>query len=367
MAKEAPMRNKIIFALVVLGVMGALWSAYVYAVPSKPLPPVFNPAPNPYAQGIYANGIVESYQSNGENINLYPEVPGSIARILVVEGQSVTQGTPLVELDGSVQRATTEQQKSQAEAAQAMLEELRAQPRKENLEVARAQVDLAQASLKSANDQLEKQQRSYAIAPESVSKDTLDNAINAQKVAKANLDVVTRQYDLTRAGAWVFDVRNQQKQAEALEKAYRASSALLEKYTIKAPTDGIVMSINGAVGGYVSPQGSYDTYTQGFDPIVVMSSAKGTLAVRCYIDEILIPRLPPPDKLQAQMFIRGTSTKIPLEFVRVQPYVSPKIQLSNERQEKVDLRVLPVIFRFQPPPGVQLFPGELVDVYIGEK
>ena len=78
---------------------------------------------------------------------------------------------------------------------------------------------------------------------------------------------------------------------------------------------------------------------------------RGRLAVRCYIDEILIPRLPPPDKLQAQMFIRGTNTKIPLEFVRVQPYVSPKIELSNERQERVDLRVLPVIFRFTPPAG----------------
>ena len=91
------------------------------------------------------------------------------------------------------------------------------------------------------------------------------------------------------------------------------------------------------------------------------------LGVRCYIDEILIPRLPPPEKMQAQMFIRGTATKVPLEFVRIQPYVSPKIQLSNERQEKVDLRVLPVIFRFEPPPGVRVFPGELVDVYVGEK
>ncbi len=361
------MRNKIIFSLVVVGALGALFSAYVYAVPSKPLPPVFNPAPNPYAQGIYANGIVESNQSNGENINIYPEVAGSIVRIFVTEGQSVTQGAPLAQIDDSIQRATAEQQKSQAEAAQALLSELRAQPRKENLDVARAQVELAEASLKTADDALAKQRKSYELAPESVSKDVLDNAVNAQKVAKANLEMVTRQYDLTKAGAWVFDIRTQEKQAEALAKASTASNALLAKYMIKAPADGVVMAIDATVGSYASPQGAYDTYTQGTDPLVVMSSAKGTLDVRCYIDEILIPRLPPADKLQAQMFIRGTSTKIPLEFVRVQPYVSPKIQLSNQRQEKVDLRVLPVIFRFQPPPGIQVFPGELVDVYVGEK
>ncbi len=361
------MRNKVIFGLVALGALGAFGSAYVYAVPGKPLPPVFDPAPNPYAQGIYANGIVESDQSNGENINLYPEVPGSIVRVLVAEGQSVTQGTPLVQIDDTVQRATMEQQKSQAEAAQATLEALRAQPRKENLEVARAQVEMAQASLKTAQDALDKQQSSYKLAPESVSKDALDNAINAHNVAKANLEVVTRQYELTKAGAWAFDIKSQEKQAEALAKAYASSSALVAKYTIKAPTDGVIMSIGATVGSYVSSQGAYETYTQAFGPVVVMGTPKGTLAVRCYIDEVLIPRLPPADKLQAQMFIRGTSTKIPLEFVRVQPYVSPKIQLSNQRQERVDLRVLPVIFRFQAPPGAQVFPGELVDVYIGEK
>src|SRR5271166_4809781 len=156
-AKEVPMRNKIIFALVMLGVLGALGSAYVYAVPSKPLPPLFSPPPDPYARGIYANGIVESYQSNGENTNLYPEVAGSIVRVLAAEGQKVTQGMPLLQIDDSVQKATVEQQESQAEAAQSMLEELRAQPRKENFEVARAQVELAKAGLKTAEDTLEKQ------------------------------------------------------------------------------------------------------------------------------------------------------------------------------------------------------------------
>jgi HlyD family secretion protein len=53
--------------------------------------------------------------------------------------------------------------------------------------------------------------------------------------------------------------------------------------------------------------------------------------------------------------------------VRVQPYVSPKIQLSNERTERVDLRVLPVIFRFERPKDANVYPGQLVDVYVQEK
>ena len=66
------------------------------------------------------------------------------------------------------------------------------------------------------------------------------------------------------------------------------------------------------------------------------------------------------------MTVRGTDTKVPLEFVRVQPYVSPKIELSNERLEQVDLRVLPVIFRF-PKQDAPVYPGQLVDVFIGQK
>jgi HlyD family secretion protein len=54
-----------------------------------------------------------------------------------------------------------------------------------------------------------------------------------------------------------------------------------------------------------------------------------------------------------------------LQFVRVQPLVSPKIELTDEKLEQVDVRVLPILFRFTKPSNVNLFPGELVDVYIG--
>ncbi len=52
--------------------------------------------------------------------------------------------------------------------------------------------------------------------------------------------------------------------------------------------------------------------------------------------------------------------------MRVQQYVSPKIELSNQRTERVDVRVLPVIFRFDRPKDVNLYLGQLVDVYIAQ-
>lgn len=361
------MRNKVIFILAIIGLAAGLVSAYIFGIEKKPPPPAFNPASNPYGKGIYANGIIESYQTHGENINIYPEVSGTITKILVAEGQSVRQGMPLIMIDDSVQRATAAQQKSQAEAARALLEALKAQPRKETLEVAQAQVEYASAGLKSALDQLDKQRKSYEIDPKSVSKDALDNAENAVSVAKTNLEVVRKQYDLTKAGAWIYDIRNQENQYNALTKAYMASSALLDKYIIKATGDGVILSINAAVGSYISAQGAYDTYTQGLSPVLVMGSDQEFLGLRCYVDEILVYRLPQLTQMTARMFIRGTDINVPLEYVRVQPYVSPKIQLSNQKAERVDVRVLPVLFRFAKPKNLTLYPGQLVDVFIGEK
>ena len=361
------MRNQILIAIAVLGILAGVASAFLASQQKKPQSPVFNPAQNPYAKGIYSNGIIESYQSTGENINLYPEVAGVVTQIMVAEGQTVILGQPLLKMNDSIQKATVEQQRSQAEAALALLEELKAQPRKEVLDVSLAQLNYAAANLQTAETQLQKLQASYDLDARSVSKDALDNAINAVNAARANLEVASRNYQLTKAGAWSYDIRNQERQYMALSSTYQAGLALLQKYTIYAPADGVVLSIGAAVGSYVSPQGIYGTYTAGMDPVLVMGKSENELAVRCYVDEILVHRLPDPAKMRAQMFIRGTNIRVPLEYVRVQPYVSPKIQLSNQRAERVDIRVLPVLFRFQKPKDIQLYPGQLVDVYIGEE
>ncbi|MGA9665712.1 MAG: biotin/lipoyl-binding protein [Gallionella sp.] len=324
------MRNRLLFALAIIGILAGFASAYVFGIKTKPLPPAFTPASNPYEKGIYANGIIESYQPSGENINIYPEVPGVVTRILVAEGQHVKAGAPVLMLDDSVQRATVEQLKAQADSIREL-------------------IGLANANLKSLQDTLDKQEKSYELDPRSVSKDALDSARNAVEAQKENLAVAQKQY-------------------EAAVKAYQAANVLLSKYVIKAPSDSAALAINAAVGSYISSQGTYDSYTEGFEPPIVMGmgETQNYIGVRCYVDEILVHRLPQSSQMHARMSIRGTNVNIPLEFVREQPYVSPKIELSDQRAERVDVRVLPVIFRFAKPKDITLYPGQLVDVYIGE-
>lgn len=358
--------RKLIFILSFVGLVAGCIVAYLSALTTPPLPPAFNPPTNSFLKGIYAEGIVESDQPSGENINIYPEVPGTVRQIFVAEGQTVRKGASLLLIDDSVQRATVEQLLAQARAAESLLDELRAQPRKENLDVAKAQVDAADAALKTTQDALAKQQAAYQLNQKSVSKDALDSAANAVAVARANVDVARRQLDLVQAGAWSYDIANQELQHNALEKAYESSSALLAKYTLAAPRDGVVLAITPTVGSYVSPQGGYETYTQGQNPVMVLGGSQASLNVRCYVDEILVSRLPSGSAIKAQMTVRGSGAKAPMTFVRVQPFVSPKIELSNQRTEKVDVRVLPVIFRIDKPQDLKIYPGELVDVYISQ-
>jgi len=309
------MKPRIELLLAFVGLTAGLIVAWLYGLHVVPQPPAYSPAVNPYAKGIYAEGIVEAYQNNGENINIFPNISGTIVDIPVHEGQWVRKGTVLIHFDDSVQKAT--------------------------VEAAKAQVAYARAQLRNVRDELAKDEASYRLDPKSISKYTLDDARNAVKVAAGNLEVNSKNYN--------------------------SAKVLLAWYTIRAPADGRILAIQAAVGSYVvTSQGTYDTYTQGFDPIIMMGPSEDYVSVRCYIDEILIHRLKLGPQMQAKMSIRGTNLSVPLEYVRVQPYVSPKIELSDERLEKVDVRVLPVIFRFPRQKDLPVYPGLLVDVYVAE-
>lgn len=308
------MRIKVLFIIAILGVAFGFLSILIYRENIKTQAPV-GVSYNPYKSGIYATGIVESYQANGSDINIFPEVSGRVTQIFVKDGQTIKKDTPILAIDDSVQREIVARDFSQ--------------------------ISYAKASLRNVQQQLDKIQKSYQLDPKSISKNTLDNAVNAVVIADENLKVSINQF--------------------------KSDKALLDKYIIRATVDGMIFRVVAATGSYISPQGSYDTYTQGFIPTVQMGIVTPYLQVRCYLDEILVPRLPLPNKMHATMFIRGLQNRsVPLEYVSTQPFTIPNIELSDQRNERVDVRVLPIIFRFKRPTDINVFPGQLVDIYIRE-
>lgn len=309
------MKHKILFVVAFLGIIAGLVSAYLYRQ-ELPAHAPLAPTRDPYTEGIYAEGIVQSPLENGENINIYPEVGGTVTRIFVHDGQTVGKDAPLLAMDDSVQKEVVAEDE--------------------------AKVGAAQAALIYQRHQLAILEKEVSIDPRTVSRMTLVNTRDNVLVARKNLEVAI--------------------------STHAVDEALLRKYVLRAPVPGPVLRVGAAVGSYISAQGVYGTYSQGMNPVVTMGMQSPYLQVQCYLDEILVPRLPPATHMAAKMFIRGAdNVSVPLQFVRIQPYVTPKIQLSDQRTEKVDVRVLPIIFRFKPPKGTNLFPGELVDVYIGAK
>jgi HlyD family secretion protein len=361
------MTRRLLFILSALGMVAGIWLAWVSGIERAVQPPANRPVSSPWDKAIFTNGIVESEQSSGQNIPVYPEVAGVVAHVFVRDGQRVRKGEVLFDLEDSVPRTALAQARRQADVADAQLRALRAQPRPEVLAVAEAQVKQAAAALAVVSDPLEKRRAVLALAPGAISREALDTAIGARDQAVAALELAERQLTLTRAGAWPFDIATQLQQREALEEAVRNAQAILARYAVRARSDGRVLSVAVVAGASVGPAGVYNSYTQGNDPAVTLGSAGEALALRCYVDEILVPRLPRPDRVKARMTLRGTTIEVPLEFVRIQESLIPKVALSNQRQERVDLRVLPVVFRFVRPPGMSVYPGQMVDVYIGER
>lgn len=93
----------------------------------------------------------------------------------------------------------------------------------------RANRAVAAAASATARDQYEKRRASYALDPRSISLDALDAARNADRQATA---------------------------------ALQAADVALQKYSLHAPVDGVVLAVNTTIGSYVSPQGAYDAYSQ---------------------------------------------------------------------------------------------------------
>ena len=123
--------------------------------------------------------------------------------------------------------------------------------------------------------------------------------------------------------------------------------------------DGTILQINVRPGEYVS--------TFGGQSLILMGNLR-PLHVRVNVDEEDLPRL----KLHApaRAKIRGNTRQdeIPLSFLRVEPFVVPKTSLTGVNTERVDTRVVQLIYAVDPANRLvkenKVMVGQLVDVFI---
>jgi hypothetical protein len=140
-------------------------------------------------------------------------------------------------------------------------------------------------------------------------------------------------------------------QAEAVVEQTKVE---IRRLQVDALAAGEVLQVNVRPGEFLS--------TNADRPPIVLGGTS-TLHLRVYIDEYDIPRFDPRALAQASVFGQ-TSDYIPLEFVRIEPMVVPKVDLAGLDREKVDTRVLQTIYRINSIHRNGLFVGQQLDVFI---
>lgn len=300
--------------LPLIGVLAAFWAAYSVARTRPRRQTTSPPTPPPvsdFTKTVAAVGLVEA---NSENIAIGTPLAGVVDRIYVAVGQSVKEGDPLFTLD---------------------IRQLRA-----DLAVRRGSLAVARSSVNVARARLDDAQRNLDFAEGLPDK----RAISAEETTRRRSAVETAKAQLAEA----------ETQVAAAQTQVRSVETEIERSTVRAPLDGEVLQVKIHLGEY-APAAVTAT------PLIVLGGAR-PLNVRVDVDEHEAWRV--KSGASATAHVRGdASLKTSLHFVRVEPFVVPKKSLTGDSTERVDTRVLQVIYRIDRQ-DLPLFVGQQMDVFI---
>lgn len=293
--------------------LGAASIVRTRAVRETAPPPLVPPA-SPYEATVGGLGIVEA---STENIAIGAPVSGLVLEVPVTVGGRVVAGEPLFRIDDRVESARLVVERAAVEAAEANV-----------------------AALRAALGDLENQWRIVEGIDDgrAVSTGERDRRRFAFEAGRARL--AQGEADLETARAQVA-----------------ASEVDVARHVVRAPVDGTLLQVKVRAGEYAQ--------AALLDQPLMLLGATDPLHVRVDVDEQNAWRVTPDAPAVAR--IRGNATlEVPLEFVRFEPYVVPKRSLTGDPSERVDTRVLQVVYRAADA-AQPMFVGQQVDVFISAR
>src|SRR2546421_6436823 len=314
----------------------------------EPTVPPSAPPTSSFEQVVAGVGLIEA---NSENIDVSCAVSGMVTQLYVKAGDRVGQGQKLFSLDDRDLRADQLVKRTALEGAQARLAKLEQEPRAEDIPPAEERVREAQANLADAEVQvrlIESVTDKRAVRDEDVQRRRL-----AYKAAQARLAEVEAQLGLLKAGAWAPDIAVAKSEVAQAEAQVKMAETNIDRLTMLAPIAGVILQNKVRLGQFAQC-GPLS------EPLMILGSVT-PLNVRVDVDEHDAWRV--RGGAQAVASPRGNTIRIPLEFVRFEPYVIPKKSLTGDSTERVDTRVLQLIYRVRDAePSVYV--GQQMDVYI---
>ena len=342
------------FILPVIAVAGVVMTVYTVKSQAKPGFAATNtalaePTRSPWENTVSGSGLIEALS---ENITIGTPTAGVVQAVLVKAGESVSAGQPLFQIDDRSQRALLAERRAHLKVAESELARLRALPWSADLPPAQARLEAAKANAAEAERDLQRATElgsDSAISNEELERRRFSVTATAARVAEAKADV-----DRLLAGAWEKDVLVAEAEVSAARAAVEATEVELEKLTVRAPIAAQILDCNVRPGQYAA-QGLNE------EPLLVLGETK-TLVARVDIDENDAWRVKPGAAATASL--RGNSAiSTPVTFLRVEPLVIPKKSLTGQSTERVDTRVLQVLYIIDDT-KFPAYVGQLIDVRI---
>ncbi len=216
---------------------------------------------------------------------------------------------------------------------------------------ARAQLDQAQAAIREARAAI-----AEADAAQRTARQQLDLYRNlADPAAVSRSEVIRAEGEEAAATSRLGLARARLSSAEAAAAAARTE---IDRLTVRAPIAGEILAVNIRAGEFVATQGGGNA-----QPFIQMGETN-PLHVRIDIDENEIGRVALGQP--AVISPRGAAElHVNARFVRAEPQVVPKRSLTNSAAERVDVRVLQLIYAL--PPSEAFRVGQQIDAFIPAK
>lgn len=317
---------------------------------AAPIPP---PITNLHGETIAGLG---EFQPAGEPIAIATPLSGVVSEVYAVAGEKIQKGDPIFKLDDRALQAELLTRKSSLAVAEARLLKLRRGTRPEEIVPAAAKVEVATVNVQRSEDQY---RRSEKLRPgAAISDEEFRSRKFALDEAHAQLKLAQAELARLQAGTWAPDLAIAERDVTTATSEVERVRIDLDRTLVRAPVAGTVLYVNVRVGEYADA-GRAET------PLVQIGPA-GLLQARVQLDEEDIGFFSPDAK--AEGFLRGRRrVHVPLQFVRIEPRVVPKVSLTGSTTERVDTRVLYVIY--QAPSdflasNTGIYPGQKLDVFI---
>lgn len=259
----------LLFLLLAAGLFGGAWMVKNGRIPADTLP-------GPLQTLFEENGASALLELQGNveirEVRLGFEISGRITRMLVEEGDEVEPGQVLARVDPKYFEAAARQAQAALAAREAELLRLENGSRREEIQHARANAEVARVTLRNAEKEFERAQRLFGTG--AVSEDEFDQARTVRDQAEAQLRAAEATRRLMEAGARDEDIAQARAMVEQARAQLDEARDRLADAALIAPSAGIIQTRVHEPGDFV-----------GMGESVYTISIADPVWVRAYVDE----------------------------------------------------------------------------------